>query len=90
MYVAVQAVVGAGAAGLAAAKELLAEGHRVTVFEQGPVLGGTWVYTPESDESDSPAPGPGLPPPPPPPPPPRLSPALRSRGNLLLPPVHPQ
>ena len=56
-----QAVVGAGAAGLVAAKELLAEGHNVTVFEQGPVLGGTWVYTPESDEAEQPLPGPGTP-----------------------------
>ncbi|KAK9862092.1 hypothetical protein WJX84_002278, partial [Apatococcus fuscideae] len=54
------AVVGAGAAGLVAAKELLAEGHRVTVFEQGPVLGGTWVYTPKSDEASRPSPGPGV------------------------------
>ncbi|XP_022738057.1 flavin-containing monooxygenase FMO GS-OX-like 4 [Durio zibethinus] len=45
------AVVGAGAAGLVAAKELHREGHSVVVFESGNEVGGTWVYTPrvESD-----------------------------------------
>lgn len=38
------AVIGAGAAGLAAAKELLREGHTVTVFEQLPDLGGVWRF----------------------------------------------
>lgn len=33
--VSVQAVTGAGAAGLVAARELVREGHRVTVFEKG-------------------------------------------------------
>lgn len=42
-----QAVIGAGAAGLVAAKELAAEGHRVTVFEQGDDVGGVWKYTPD-------------------------------------------
>lgn len=38
------AVVGAGAAGLAAARELLREGHAPVVFEQGRATGGVWVY----------------------------------------------
>ncbi|XVF13332.1 hypothetical protein REPUB_Repub08aG0199700 [Reevesia pubescens] len=40
------AVVGAGAAGLVAARELRREGHSVVVFERGNELGGTWIYTP--------------------------------------------
>ncbi|XP_039029375.1 flavin-containing monooxygenase FMO GS-OX-like 4 [Hibiscus syriacus] len=40
------AVVGAGAAGLVAARELFREGHSVVVFERGNEIGGTWVYTP--------------------------------------------
>jgi hypothetical protein len=39
------AVIGAGAAGLAAARELRSEGHEVSVFESGSVVGGTWVYS---------------------------------------------
>jgi thioredoxin reductase len=46
------AVIGAGAAGLAAARELLREGHHVTVFEQGNQVGGIWVYE-ESVEDDA-------------------------------------
>ncbi|XP_059651579.1 flavin-containing monooxygenase FMO GS-OX5-like isoform X2 [Cornus florida] len=38
------AVIGAGAAGLIAARELQSEGHRVVVYEKGDRLGGTWVY----------------------------------------------
>lgn len=38
------AIIGAGAAGLSAARHSLAAGHRVTVFEQAERLGGTWVY----------------------------------------------
>ena len=38
------AVIGAGAAGLAAARELTLEGHDAVVFEQGAELGGVWVY----------------------------------------------
>jgi len=45
------AVIGAGATGLVAARELRREGHRVVVFERGDQVGGTWVYTPEV-ESD--------------------------------------
>ena len=37
-----QAVIGAGAAGLVAVKELRREGHRVTVFEQSDDIGGVW------------------------------------------------
>ncbi|XVE65040.1 hypothetical protein DITRI_Ditri07aG0150100 [Diplodiscus trichospermus] len=40
------AVVGAGAAGLVAARELHREGHSVVVFERASEVGGTWVYTP--------------------------------------------
>ena len=39
------AVIGAGAAGLITAHELIVEGHRVTVFEQSAHLGGLWNYT---------------------------------------------
>jgi hypothetical protein len=39
-----QAVIGAGAAGLAAARELRAEGHQVVVYEQGP--GGAQLAAP--------------------------------------------
>jgi hypothetical protein len=41
-----QAVLGAGAAGLVAARELLREGHRVVVLEQSARLGGVWAYSP--------------------------------------------
>ena len=34
------AVIGAGAAGLVSARELLREGHCVTIFEQGSEVGG--------------------------------------------------
>ncbi|XP_042950511.1 flavin-containing monooxygenase FMO GS-OX-like 4 isoform X2 [Carya illinoinensis] len=45
------AVIGAGASGLVAARELRREGHSVVVFERGDQVGGIWVYTPnvESD-----------------------------------------
>ncbi|KAI4311659.1 hypothetical protein MLD38_036538 [Melastoma candidum] len=45
------AVIGAGAAGLVAARELRREGHGVVVFERSNRVGGTWVYTKET-ESD--------------------------------------
>ncbi|KAJ8764205.1 hypothetical protein K2173_005385 [Erythroxylum novogranatense] len=38
------AVIGAGAAGLVAARELRQEGHKVVVFERDNQVGGTWVY----------------------------------------------
>ncbi|OEL15438.1 Flavin-containing monooxygenase FMO GS-OX-like 2 [Dichanthelium oligosanthes] len=43
------AVVGAGAAGLVAARELLREGHAVAVFEKSDRAGGTWAYDPRAD-----------------------------------------
>jgi cation diffusion facilitator CzcD-associated flavoprotein CzcO len=46
-----QAVVGGGAAGLVAARELIREGHRVIVFEQASQIGGVWVLD-ESVEDD--------------------------------------
>ena len=45
------AVIGAGAAGLVAARELSRAQHEVTVYEQSPNIGGIWVYQEES-ESD--------------------------------------
>ncbi|CAM8878697.1 unnamed protein product [Rhodiola kirilowii] len=45
------AVIGAGLAGLVAARELLREGHRVTIYERSDQLGGTWRYDPRT-ESD--------------------------------------
>lgn len=32
------------------ARELLREGHRPTVFEQGTRVGGVWVYTDKVEE----------------------------------------
>lgn len=46
------AVIGAGAAGLVAARELVLEGHHVTVFEKGSSTGGVWVYTDEVETPD--------------------------------------
>eukprot|EP01018_Ginkgo_biloba_P016530 Gb_21983 [translate_table: standard] len=45
-------VIGAGAAGLVAARELTREGHRVVVYEQNTDLGGVWLYN--SDVEDDP------------------------------------
>eukprot|EP00271_Cylindrocystis_brebissonii_P006394 TRINITY_DN19170_c0_g1_i1.p1 TRINITY_DN19170_c0_g1~~TRINITY_DN19170_c0_g1_i1.p1 ORF type:complete len:903 (+),score=120.25 TRINITY_DN19170_c0_g1_i1:677-3385(+) len=39
------AVIGAGVAGVAACKALTAVGHKVTVFETRPSLGGVWSHT---------------------------------------------
>lgn len=50
--VVLQAVIGAGAAGLVAARELVNEGHKVTVFEKGSCTGGVWVYTDEVENPD--------------------------------------
>lgn len=41
------AVIGAGVAGLASAKQSLARGYNVKVFEQECELGGIWYYTDE-------------------------------------------
>uniref|UniRef100_A0ACD5WIL9 Uncharacterized protein n=1 Tax=Avena sativa TaxID=4498 RepID=A0ACD5WIL9_AVESA len=38
------AVIGAGAAGLVAARELRREGHAPVVFERAAAVGGTWLY----------------------------------------------
>ena len=38
------AVIGAGAAGLCAAKHLLAQGMDVVIYEMGTCIGGLWVY----------------------------------------------
>ncbi|KAM0821207.1 hypothetical protein ACQ4PT_025301 [Festuca glaucescens] len=43
------AVIGAGAAGLVAARELRREGHAPVVFERTDDVGGTWVY----DDADA-------------------------------------
>ena len=48
-----QCVIGAGAAGLVAARELLREGHTPTVLEQGARPGGVWVYTDNVEEGGS-------------------------------------
>ncbi|KAA8520490.1 hypothetical protein F0562_014746 [Nyssa sinensis] len=40
------AVIGAGLSGLAVARELKREGHRVVIYEKGDQLGGLWVYDP--------------------------------------------
>lgn len=44
-------VIGAGAAGLSAARALRLEGHTVVVFEREHMIGGTWVYT-DATETD--------------------------------------
>ena len=44
------AVIGAGAAGLATARELLSAGHEVAVFEQSNGVGGVWAYSEEAEE----------------------------------------
>ncbi|CAK9166042.1 unnamed protein product [Ilex paraguariensis] len=43
------AVIGAGVSGLAVARELQREGHRVVVYETQNRLGGTWMYDPRVD-----------------------------------------
>lgn len=39
------AIIGAGAAGLASAKNAVEKGHNVTIYEQSGALGGIWCYT---------------------------------------------
>ncbi|DBA97633.1 TPA: Flavin-containing monooxygenase FMO GS-OX5 [Trebouxia sp. C0006] len=46
------AVIGAGAAGLVATRELLREGHQVTAFEQNHNVGGIWDYQEECETED--------------------------------------
>ncbi|XP_020169303.1 flavin-containing monooxygenase FMO GS-OX-like 2 [Aegilops tauschii subsp. strangulata] len=46
------AVIGAGAAGLAAARELRREGHAPVVFERAAAVGGTWRYAAAEDAAD--------------------------------------
>ncbi|KAJ3149705.1 hypothetical protein HDU86_006882 [Geranomyces michiganensis] len=43
------AVIGAGVSGLVAAKELLAAGFSVTVYERGSRIGGIWAYSEDPD-----------------------------------------
>lgn len=38
------AIIGAGAAGLAALRHGLDEGHECTIFERNNYIGGTWKY----------------------------------------------
>ncbi|CAD6342236.1 unnamed protein product [Miscanthus lutarioriparius] len=45
-------LVGAGVSGLASARELLREGHDVTVMEQSSGIGGQWLYDPSTDGGD--------------------------------------
>uniref|UniRef100_A0A8R7U9G5 Flavin-containing monooxygenase n=2 Tax=Triticum urartu TaxID=4572 RepID=A0A8R7U9G5_TRIUA len=45
-------VIGAGMAGLAAARELRREGHEVAVLEQSGDVGGQWLYDPRTDAAD--------------------------------------
>ena len=52
-----QGVIGAGAAGLVAARELAREGHQPIVFEQGSRPGGVWVYTDDVEEASMPGGG---------------------------------
>ena len=48
-----ECVIGAGMAGLAAARELRREGHDVTVLEQSGDVGGQWLYDPRCDVADA-------------------------------------
>ena len=48
------AVIGAGAAGLVCARELLREQHKPVVFEQSTAVGGVWVCEPNNASSHSP------------------------------------
>jgi len=44
------AVIGAGAAGLVSARELIRCGHEAIVFEQSGQVGGVWVYQSETED----------------------------------------
>ena len=44
------AIIGAGAAGLVCAREMVREGHLVTLFEQSDRAGGIWVYDEETED----------------------------------------
>lgn len=46
------AVIGAGAAGLASAKNALEQGHNVVIYEKSGQIGGIWWYTEEIDEDE--------------------------------------
>jgi cation diffusion facilitator CzcD-associated flavoprotein CzcO len=46
------AVIGAGAAGLCAARHLMKH-FRISVFEQASAVGGTWVYTDQTGRDDA-------------------------------------
>lgn len=46
------AVIGAGIAGLCAAKTAIQHGCEVTVFELAKQVGGTWVYTDKVGKDD--------------------------------------
>ena len=47
------AVIGAGAAGLCAAKHLVESGIDVTIFEIGSQIGGLWVYENDNGRSSA-------------------------------------
>lgn len=47
------AVVGAGAAGLVAIRELAKAGHTAVAYEQAPQLGGVWLYTDATERDDA-------------------------------------
>lgn len=44
------AIIGAGAAGLVAAREARRAGFEPVIFEQSDAIGGVWVYSPESED----------------------------------------
>lgn len=45
-------VIGAGASGLASAKNAIEQGHNVDIFEKTGVLGGVWFYTDETGKDE--------------------------------------
>lgn len=45
MKISTVAVIGAGTAGLCAAKHSLQQGFHVTIYEQNNTIGGIWYYT---------------------------------------------